>query len=331
MKAVQVTRFGDPTVLAVVDLPDPVPGPGQVAIDVTHAAVGLIDVFFRQGLYKDRPGMPQPPFVPGLEVAGTVRALGDGVTGLAVGERVVSMSATGTGGYASVYVASATRVASLEGYDIDPVLAVTAVPNAAMAHVALTRVAHLSAGESVLVHGALGGFAAAFPGMARQLGASRVVGTVRTSKLAAAAATKLPYDQIVDSAELSSALGGQKFDIVIDPVGGAVRTQSLDLMPAGGRLLAVGNASGDWGHQLDSNQLWLRSVTVSGYNSAAYLSAHPQAIRPGLEAALQAAAAGLGEMDVDVLPFAAAVAAHERMESRSLNGRIVLTPDPVVP
>jgi NADPH2:quinone reductase len=331
MKAVQVTRFGDPAVLAVVDLPDPVPGPGQVAIDVTHAAVGLIDVFFRQGLYQDRPGMPQPPFVPGLEVAGTVRALGDGVTGLTIGERVVTMSATGTGGYASVYVASATRVASLEGYDIDPVLAVTAVPNAAMAHVALTQVAHLSAGESVLVHGALGGFAAAFPGIARQLGASRVAGTVRTSKLAAAAETKLPYDQIVDSAELPGILSGEKFDVVIDPVGGAVRSHSLDLMPAGGRLLAVGNASGDWGHQLDSNQLWLRSVTVSGYNSAAYLSAHPQAIRPGLEAALQAAAAGLGEMDVDVLPFSAAVAAHERMESRSLNGRIVLTPDPVVP
>ena len=331
MKAVQATRFGDPAVLTVVDLPDPVPGPGEVAIDVTHAAVGLIDVFLRQGLYKDRPGMPQPPFVPGLEVAGTVRALGAGVTGFTVGEKVVTMSGTGTGGYASVYVGSAARVASLEGYDIDPVLAVTAVPNAAMAHVTLTRVAHLTAGESVLVHGALGGFAAAFPGIARQLGASRVVGTVRTSKLAAAAATKLPYDQIVDSADLPSTLSGEKFDVVIDPVGGAVRSHSLDLMPAGGRLLAVGNASGDWGHQLDSNQLWLRSVTVSGYNSAAYLSAHPEAIRPALEAALQATAAGLGEMDVDVLPFSAAATAHERMESRNLNGRIVLTPDPVVP
>ncbi|HEX4834234.1 MAG TPA: alcohol dehydrogenase catalytic domain-containing protein [Trebonia sp.] len=171
MKAVQVARFGDPSVLTVTDLPDPVPGPGQVAIDVTHAAVGLVDVFFRQGLYQDRPGMPQPPFVPGLEVAGTVRALGDGVTGLRVGEPVVSMSAGGTGGYASAYVASADRVASTEGYGIDPALAVSVLPNAAMAHVALTRVAHLPAGESVLVHGALGGFAAAFPGIARQLGA----------------------------------------------------------------------------------------------------------------------------------------------------------------
>ncbi|HEY6493932.1 MAG TPA: zinc-binding dehydrogenase [Trebonia sp.] len=327
MRAVQAVRFGDPSVLELVDLPDPLPGPGQVAIDVTHAAVGLIDVFFRQGLYRDRPGMPRPPFVPGLEVAGTVRALGDGVTGFTVGEQVVAMSAGGTGGYASVYVADATRVASTEAYDLDPALAVAVVPNAAMAHVALTRVAHLAPGESVLVHGALGGFAAAFPGIARQLGASRVVGTVRAGKLAAAAATKLPYDQVVDSAELPDALGGERFDVVIDPVGGAVRTHSLDLMGPGSRLVVSGNASGDWDHRLDSNQLWLRSVTVSGFNSGAYLPAHPQFVRPALEAALRAVAAGLGETEIDVLPLSEAVTAHERMERRDLNGRIVLTPD----
>ncbi|MGP4019898.1 quinone oxidoreductase family protein [Saccharopolyspora sp. 5N708] len=327
MKAVQANQFGDPTVLTVVDLPDPTPGPGQVTIDVTHAAVGLIDVFFRQGLYKDRPGMPQPPFAPGLEVAGTVRELGEGVTGFTVGEKVVTMSVTGTGGYASVYVSPAALVVSTAGYDIDPALAVSVVPNAAMAHVALTRVAHLSEGESVLVHGALGGFAAAFPGIARQLGASRVVGTVRTSKLAAASATKLPYDQIVDSSELPDALSGEKFDVVIDPVGGAVRTHSLDLMAPGGRLLVAGNASGDWGHQLDSNQLWLGSITVSGFSAGAYLPTHPQVVRPALEAALKAVAAGLGETEIDVLPFSEAVTAHERMESRNLGGRIVLTPD----
>jgi len=139
-----------------------------------------------------------------------------------------------------------------------------------MAHVALTRVAHLAEGESVLVHGALGGFAAAFPGIARQLGASRVVGTVRAGKLAAASATRLPYDQVVDSTGLPHALSGQKFDVVIDPVGGALRSHSLALMAPGGRLLAA---------------------------------------------------------EVDVLPFAQAVTAHQRMESRDLNGRIALTPD----
>src|SRR5580692_3280356 len=123
VKAVQATRFGDPTVLKVVDLPDPTPGPGEIAIDVSHAAVGLIDVFLRQGLYKDRPGLPQPPFVPGLEVAGTVRELGPGATGFGVGEQVVTFSATGSGGYASIVVAPEGLVVSTEGYGMDPAVA----------------------------------------------------------------------------------------------------------------------------------------------------------------------------------------------------------------
>ena len=305
MKAVQVTGFGGPATLELADLPDPVaPGPGEMTIDVTHAAVGLIDLFFRQGVHADRPGMPQPPFVPGLEVAGTVRELGPGVTGFRAGERVVAMSGGGgIDGYASVYLAQAALTASIEGYDLDPALVVSVVPNAAMAHIALTQVARLAEGESVLVHGALGGFASAFPGIARQLGAARVVGTARSSKLNAASATKLPYDRIVDSADLPGALGGATFDVVIDPVGGDLRTRGLDLLALGGRLLVVGNASGDWAHRIDSNQLWLGNTTVSGFNAGAFLPAHPELVRPALEAALKAVAAGLGDIEVDVLPF----------------------------
>jgi NADPH2:quinone reductase len=227
MQAVQAISFGDPSVLTVTDLPDPKPAPGQIAIDVTHAAVGLIDVYFRQGLYKDMAGMPGLPFVPGLEVAGTVRELGEGVTGFTIGEKVVSMSAgSGVGGYASVYIAPISGVISIDGYDIDPALAVSVLPNAAMAHVALTHVVHLLEGDSVLIHGALGGFSAGFPGIARQLGASRVVGSVRASKRDAADLTKLPYDRIVDSSNLADELGDEKFDIIIDPVGGEIRTAS---------------------------------------------------------------------------------------------------------
>lgn len=329
MKVVQAIRFGDPTALVVNELPDPAPGPGEIAIDVACAAVGLIDIFFRQGLFKDAPGTPRPPFVPGLEVAGTVRAIGAGVQGFSLGESVVSMSATGTGGYASIYVAKASLVISTEGRDITPAMAVAVIPNAAMAHVALTEVAHLSKGESVLVHGALGGFPAAFPGMARQLGASRVVGSVRATKLDAASRTKLPYDRVVDSAELTEALGAERFDIIIDAVGGALRSQSLSLLKPGGRLIVVGNASGDWANQVKTNDLWLGSVTVAGFNAGAYLPSHPNVIRPALEMALEMVAQGLGETEVEVLPFSDAAVAHSRMEDRSLGGRIVLTPSSV--
>jgi NADPH:quinone reductase len=172
MRAAVVTRFGGPEVFELTELPDPVPRPGQVAIDVIYAAVGLVDIYIRQGLYKDRAGLPQPPYVPGLEVAGTIRALGDGAEGFQVAEPAVTLSGTGAeGGYASVTVAGAAMTVTLDGTGIDPAAAVAAVPNAATAYAALTEVAHLKPGERVLVHGALGGLASAFPGVARTLGA----------------------------------------------------------------------------------------------------------------------------------------------------------------
>ena len=192
---------------------------------------------------------------------------------------------------------------------------------------AFANVARLAPGESVLIHGALGGFAAAFPGIARQLGASRVVGTVRPGRLGAAAVTKLPNDQIVDSSQLPDVLQGETFNVIVDPVGGPVRTLSIDLLAPAGRLILAGNASGEWGHQLDSNRLWYGGLTVSGFNAGAYIPTHLPEVRPAAEVALQAVAAGLGQTEIDVLPFDQAVTAHQRMESRALNGRIVLTPN----
>ena len=110
-----------------------------MAIDVTHAAVGLVDIHIRQGLYKDRAGLPQPPYVPGLEVAGTIRALGDGAAGFQADGPVVTLSGTGAeGGYAAVPVADAAMTVSLDGTGIGPAAAVAALPNAATAYAALT-------------------------------------------------------------------------------------------------------------------------------------------------------------------------------------------------
>jgi NADPH2:quinone reductase len=265
--------------------------------------------------------------VPGLEVAGTVRAVGDGVTGLEAGEPVVTLSANGgRGGYASVFISDAAFVTSLKGHDIDPGLAVTAVPNLATAWLALTQAIRLAPGESVLVHGALGGLAAGFPGMARQLGASRVVGTVRSDDLAAAQATRLPYDQVVDSAQLPGALDGQQFDIVVDPVGGPLRSVSLDLLAPLGRLLIVGNASGDWDHVISTTQVWMRNVAVAGFGAGLYLPSHKEMARPAAEAAIRAVADGLADAEVEEMPLRDAAVAHQRLEDRSVSGRIVLRP-----
>lgn len=327
MHAAVVTRFGDPGVFELTELPDPVPGPGQVAIDVSHAAVGLIDVYVRQGLYKDQAGLPQPPYVPGLEVAGTIRALGEGVEGLRVGEPVVTLSGTGAeGGYASVSVADAAMTASLEGAGVDPALAVAAVPNAATAYLALTGVAHLQPGERVLVHGALGGLASAFPGVARSLGAAGVVGAVRRASLAAAQASALPYDDVVASEDLAESVGGQRFDVVVDPVGGQLRTDTLQVMAPMGRLLLVGNASGDWQHTVQTNVLWQGNLAMLGFSVGFYLPAHPEQARPAAQAALKAVSQGLVGIRTETLPLAEAAEAHRRIESGKVGGRILLTP-----
>jgi NADPH:quinone reductase len=192
----------------------------------------------------------------GREVAGTIRALGDGVEGFQVAEPVVTLSATGAeGGYASVTVVDGAMTVSLDGTGIGLAAAVAAVPNAATAHAALTEVAHLKPGERVLVHGALGGLASAFPGVARTLGAASVTGTARSSSLAAARASALPYDEVIASEDLLAALGGQRFDVVIDPVGGQVRTDSLKVMAPLGRMLLVGNAGRLAAHRGDQQPL----------------------------------------------------------------------------
>jgi NADPH2:quinone reductase len=327
MRAAVVTRFGEPGVFELTELPDPVPGLGQVAIDVSHAAVGLVDVYIRQGLYRDRQGLPQPPYVPGLEVAGTIRALGEGVEGFRIGEPVVTLSGTGAeGSYASVSVVDAAMTASLEGTGVDPALAAAAVPNAATAYLALTGVAHLQPGERVLVHGALGGLASAFPGVARILGAAGVVGTVRRASLAAAQASALPYDDVVASEDLADAVGDQRFDVVIDPVGGQLRTETLQVMAPMGRMLLVGNASGDWQHTVQTNALWVGNLAMLGFSVGFYLPAHPEQARPAAPVALKAVSQGLVGIRTQTLSLAEAAEAHRRIESGTVGGRILLTP-----
>ncbi len=130
------------------------------------------------------------------------------------------MTGTGAeGGYAAISVVDARFVVSLGGSGVDPALPVATVSNAATAYLALTRVAHLQSDETVLVHGALGGLASTFPGVARNLGASTIVGTVRPTSLLVAQASELPYDQVIGSDEFPTALTHERFDVVIDPVG----------------------------------------------------------------------------------------------------------------
>jgi NADPH2:quinone reductase len=324
MHAMTISAFGAPDVLQPVELPDPRPEAGQITIDVTHAAVGMIDVIFRRGDRADDDRFPHPPFVPGLEVAGTVRELGPGVHEFRVGESVVTLSQMRMAGYASVAVADAALTVSLERTGVDPSQAVAALPNAATAYLALTKVAHLQRGEHVLVHGTTGGLASTFPAVARSLGATRVIGTVgSTSKLEAARA--LGLDQVMVSDEFPAALGNEQVDLVIDAVGGALRKPSLDVLAPFGRMLVVGHASTTPEEPILGNELWQRNLGVLGFSVGPILLAQPDLAKPAAQAVIPLIADGTLHLAIDELPLARAAEAHGRLERRETTGRINLT------
>jgi threonine dehydrogenase-like Zn-dependent dehydrogenase len=110
------------------------------------------------------------------------------------------------------------------------------------------------------------------------------------------------------------------------PVGGNLRTTSLDVMAPLGRLLAVGNASGDWQHQVDTNRLWVSNLAILGFSGGSYLPTHPQLARPAAEGALKAISAGLVNVHTDVLPLEQAPEAHRQIEAGHVNGRMLLAP-----
>jgi NADPH:quinone reductase len=324
MHAITIPRYGGPDVLTEVELPDPHPGPGQISINVTHAAVGMIDVIFRRGDRADDHRFPPPPFVPGIEVAGFVRELGDGVDQFSVGERVVTLSLVEMGGYATVALADAARTVSLEGIDVDSAQAIAALPNAVTAHLALTHAVRIGCNKTMLVHGATGGLASVFPAVARALGARRLIGTV-SGDAHIEPALALGYDTVITSGNFATALKDEKVGIVVDPVGGELRKPSLDVLAPQGQLLIVGHASSNPDEPFSGDDLWRKSIGATGFTIGTFLDAEPSRAQPAVEAVSRLVADGTLRVPVQTLELAQAAVAHRHLEGRTNTGRLILT------
>jgi NADPH2:quinone reductase len=327
MRAVTIPRFGDAAVLSLEEVPVPEPGPDQVAIDVTHAAVGLADVLMRRGEFGGT-----PPIIPGLEVAGTVRALGARVAGLDVGQPVVTLSRPTGGGYAQVALADAALTFPLDDLSpaVDPALAVAVVPNATTALLALEDVALMRPGERVLIHGATGALASIAGQIARELGAGEVIGTVRSPDRFEDA-QRAGFDTVVQSADFADALAQRDLDaidVIVDPVGGPLRAESLKVLAPLGRLLVVGNASGTPDVPIGANQLWLSNAGVLGFNVGGLLASQPKRGSAAARRALELVAVGRIATPRTTLPLDSAAEAHRRLEAGGLSGRVILTSGP---
>src|SRR4051812_19022037 len=170
MKAIMVHAFGGPETLRIDEQPDPQPGPGQVLIRVAATGVNFADIMARLGRYH---GGSPPPFTPGLDVAGTITAVGDGVRELQVGQRVAAFPAGG--GYAEQVLADPLLVYPLpDALDFD---AAAAFPTIGVtAYNLLTICGRLQPGETVLIHAAAGGVGTTAVQLAKHLGAGRVIG-----------------------------------------------------------------------------------------------------------------------------------------------------------
>jgi NADPH2:quinone reductase len=331
MRAVTIPRFGDADVLTLTDVPTPTPGPGEVAIDVAFAGANYAEILYRRGAVD----VPLP-FVPGIEVAGYLRGVGDGVAaGLHVGQPVAALTIVNGGGYAEVAVTDARLVAPLpEDADQQTLARAAAAPsNTTTAILVLDQVARLRPGEQVLVHAAAGGVGSQLGQAARLLGAGQVVGSVGSpGKLDAARA--FGYDQVIVRDQLTGQAGpltgGAGFDVVVDPVGGLTRRASLDVLALGGRLVVMGNASNAADVAFSANELWLSGTGVLGFNLAAFSATHPERAGQALRRAIDAVLAGRIGIDVrDQLPLADASEAHRRIGSGRSTGKLVLAVSPL--
>ncbi len=234
MRAIVITKHGGPGVLQVQEQPDPALGAGEVRIDVAAAGINFADVMARMGLYADA---PKTPCVVGYEVAGTILELGDGVTGLAPGQRV--FAGTQFGGYASQVVAKASDVVALP--DELSFEQGAAIPvNYGTAWAGLIGFGSLQAGERVLVHSAGGGVGIAATQIAKRTGAE-VYGTASPGKHARI--RELGVDHVLDYTKPGWEQGLPQFDVILDAVGGKSFRLSYSLLRAGGRLVAFGASS----------------------------------------------------------------------------------------
>jgi NADPH2:quinone reductase len=325
MRAVVVTAAGGPEVLQVQELPEPVPGPGQVLVRTAATSVNYADILARQGRYH---GGATPPFIPGLDLAGTVAALGEGVTGLTVGQRVAVFPQGGS--YAEYVLADPVLVYPLpDAVDFETAAAFPTI--GVTAYNLLHTVARLAPGETVLIHAAAGGVGTTAVQVARLLEAGRVIGTVGDDAKAGlvrdlGADVVINYRREDFAARVRELTDGQGADVILDSVAGPVTAASLTCLAPFGRLVVFGQASGAPG-EVRSSDFYPLNRSVLGYSTGGYRRLRPAALRPAAEAVLAWLAAGRLRMVITRrFPLAEAAEAHRLVESRASTGKVLLLP-----
>jgi NADPH2:quinone reductase len=320
MKAIQVKVPGGPESLQLVDVPVPKPGPGQALVRLAASGVNFIDIYFRTGLYK-----ADLPIAIGSEGAGTVEAVGEGVTEVASGDRVAYAMARGS--YAEYAAVSAAQLVKIPGH-VDFHMAAAAMLQGMTAHYLTHSTFPLKANDTCLVHAAAGGAGGLIVQMAKNIGA-RVFGTVSTAEKAkiareSGADETILYTEQEFDVEARRLTGGRGVDVVYDSVGKTTFEKSLNALRPRGTLALFGQSSGsvppmDPGILNTKGSLFLTRPSLGHY----LLTREELLWRAG--ELLGAIDAGKLRVRIDrTYPLADAAAAHRDLESRKTAGKLVL-------
>jgi NADPH:quinone reductase len=321
VRAWQVHRQGGPReALRLADLAEPTPGPGELRLRVRAAAIGMPDVFMCRGTYAFTPPLP---FVPGQEVCGVVDAVGDGVD-VALGTRLMAVTSffDGRGGFAEATIARADAAYRVPEPMADEDAASFRI-GFSTAWIGLVRRGGLREGDRLLVLGAAGGSGATAVQLGRALGARVIAVASGPEKLAFCA--RMGADVLIDRTAgpvhdaVLAATGGEGVDLVYDPVGGAPAAEGVRCLTRGGRLLAVGFASGRWA-TLETWEAVRRNISLVGVYAGGFTRTENEADHEAL-LALEAAR-HLGGF-ATVVPFEELPGAVEAVADGRAVGKLV--------
>jgi NADPH2:quinone reductase len=318
MRAMQVTEHGQPLVLRDVETPRP--AAGQVLVKIHTCGLNFGDLLIIKGSYQERPALPATL---GMELCGTIAALGDGVTGLEVGQRIAAYS--GFGGLAD-YAALPADICVPIPDEMSNQDAAAFLVAYGTSHVALDYKAHIQPGETLLVLGASGGVGLTAVELGKLMGATVIAVARGQDKLKiakSAGADHLIDSETDDIREIVKSLGGA--DVVYDPIGGDQFKAALRACNPEARLLPLGFASGEV-PQIPANILLVKNLTVIGYYWGGYMRVNPKVLTDSFRTLIGWYQAGKLRPHVShTLPLEQANEALELLRTRKATGKVIVT------